>query len=252
MIYSHINPLEIQLGSGLLSIVDNKENSKFVQEIHKLRKKFNFPKIRIIDNIQLAENEYNLLSFGRQVVKKTIKSLNNFDNIIISIEEYIATDEFKANLVEYQKNSKEKENENTKNYALQNNKIKIKDVLYHLWHGALVDRIVENIGYVYTLPQSGLNINDLLEREIENYSFRNLLDCLVITEKGKTYEECENKLKEKLSKNTFLIIGKNKKYLGLWPFRAKGMEVLVFIYKDEGRNEGDSEVGFSIRRIFSM
>jgi deoxyxylulose-5-phosphate synthase len=174
------------------------------------------------------------LSFGRQVVKRSIKNHNNFDDIIISIEEYITTDEFKANLVEYQKYYKEKESEITKNYALQKNKIKIKDVLYHLIHGALEDRIVENMGYVYTLPQCGLNINDLLERE--NYSLRNLLDCLIITEKGKTYEECENKLKEKLSKNAFLIIGKNKKYLGLWPFGTKGMEVLVFIYKDEKRN----------------
>jgi hypothetical protein len=83
--------------------------------------------------------------------------------------------------------------------------MKIKEAVFHLWHDALIDKVVENMRYEYISPHKGITANDLIRRETGNEPVLN--KSTLITENGQTYEECIEKIKAKQSNDT-IILGK--------------------------------------------
>ena len=82
-------PLRVELGYGLLFLVDKEKNSLFVKKIKELRDKYSFPKINIIDMPTLNYYEYNITSYGKEIEKVTTTKENALDDIIQSIVKYV-------------------------------------------------------------------------------------------------------------------------------------------------------------------
>ena len=81
-------PFRLQLGYGLLFLVDNGQNSILVKKLKELRNKYSLPIINIIDMPTLKYYEYNITSFGKEIEKVTTSKENAIDDIIKSIINY--------------------------------------------------------------------------------------------------------------------------------------------------------------------
>ncbi len=70
-----IDIIELEVGYGLISIVDTSQNGELIERIKSLRKQFALeagfviPSVRIRDNLQLKPNEYAILIKGNSIAK---------------------------------------------------------------------------------------------------------------------------------------------------------------------------------------
>jgi flagellar biosynthesis protein FlhA len=75
---SHPEPIRIELGFGLIPLVDKGRGAEFLELIKKTRlqlvKEIKIPKIRIIDNILLETNEYRIFIRGTEAGRWMLKS----------------------------------------------------------------------------------------------------------------------------------------------------------------------------------
>ncbi len=75
--------IELEVGYGLIPLVDPKQNGDLVERIKSLRKQFALdmgfvvPSIRIRDNLQLKPNEYAILIKGNEIAKSEVM-INHF------------------------------------------------------------------------------------------------------------------------------------------------------------------------------
>jgi len=96
----------------------------------------------------------------------------------------------------------------------------------------LLNRVVNILGYKCTSPLK--NEEDIYVSEFGIKAF-NINSCnlnynvTIIEEKGKTFEECIEKINIKYLNIRYIIIGQCNKYFGIWPFGTKGVGILVFI-----------------------
>lgn len=81
--YLHIDPLELEIGYGLIPLVDREQSGDLLSRIALIRKQqalemgIIIPPIRIRDNLQLKPNDYTLKVRGNEVARGELR-LNNF------------------------------------------------------------------------------------------------------------------------------------------------------------------------------
>lgn len=74
-----LDPISIELGYGLISLVDNKQGAELLERIQKIRKEtaldtgFVVPKVRIVDNLKLEASDYRIKIKGVEVGKGTLR-----------------------------------------------------------------------------------------------------------------------------------------------------------------------------------
>lgn len=74
-----LDPISIELGYGLISLVDDKQGAELLERIQKIRKEtaletgFVVPKVRIVDNLKLEASDYRIKIKGVEVGKGTLR-----------------------------------------------------------------------------------------------------------------------------------------------------------------------------------
>ena len=66
----------LEIGIKIIPIVDKEKGSGLIEKINDLRKKFDFPLIRIKDNLMLEETEYRILINGKEVFRDQFNSIS--------------------------------------------------------------------------------------------------------------------------------------------------------------------------------
>ena len=82
-------PLCLQIGPGLISLVDKKNGGKLLEGIKEARKNLFFPKVRIVDNSSFEKYEYKLFSYDSIVSKGIIDDTDTVEKQVSVIVEII-------------------------------------------------------------------------------------------------------------------------------------------------------------------
>ena len=89
----HEDPYRLEIGLGLIPLVDKGIGGKLLKEIGNLREKIHFPKIRIVDNPHLEQWEYKLFSYDVFILDGLVNEKESTDeqasSIGKAIEDYL-------------------------------------------------------------------------------------------------------------------------------------------------------------------
>ena len=87
------DPLRLEIGSGLIPLANGELGGKLTEKIKDLRKKINFPKVRIVDNLLLDRWEYKFFSYDVTVFGGFVNDKESIDEqettVVKAIDDYI-------------------------------------------------------------------------------------------------------------------------------------------------------------------